>query len=433
MAATHTVENPESTIAERLRLWERKRDHPLPEAERPEALEELLELALDLCDADSGSMMVLDPSGRELRVVVSRGLRVRPEQAPRIKVGERIAGRIAQTGQPLLVRSDDADPQWEPLLTRRREIRTAACVPCRDNGRVNGVLTVNRRWTGDTDLDEADLKRLQTLADYVGPTLGRFLAVSPATGTVESRWIADPGAQARIDRLANLGVVAGGIAHEINNPLQGALGMVEVILQLHEQQTPEERQRDLIALREDLYRLAEIVSSLLSFVRDTDTTAPITTDVLAALEFAARSALAQSATARLTCRRDYASALPAVRIRPAHLRQVLLNLTINAVQAMGDHGELRLGARTTPAGEFVELTVADTGPGIPPEVIDHLFEPGFTTKADGQGTGLGLAVSRRLVREQGGDLEVQSVFGEGATFTVRIPVATDADDPAVFP
>lgn len=407
-------------------------DKPLPEQERPEALEQLLELALDLCDADSGSMMVMDPSGRELRVVVSRGLRLKPGETPRIKVGDRIAGRIAETGRPVLVRSDASDPRWQPFLTRRNEIRAAACVPCRDNGRINGVLTVNQRWRSDVDLDEADLKRLQALADYVGPKLGRVLAVSPATDTVESRWIADPAAQARIDRLANLGVVAGGIAHEINNPLQGALGIAEILLELHDKQTPEEHLRDLTSLRNDLYRLSEIVTTLLSFVRDSDTAAPVTTDIQGAMEFAAASAVAQSATARIRCRRDYAPSLPPVRMRPAQLRQVLLNLTVNAVQAMGEQGELQVGARRTPEGDFVELTVSDTGPGIPPAALAHIFEPGFTTKSDGEGTGLGLAVSRRLVRDQGGDLTVESTPGHGATFTVRVPVATKAEEPPLF-
>ena len=420
-AATRDARN--ALLIEELLGWEQATHDVLPEGQRMEALEHLLKVALDLCGADSGSLMVVDESGRELRVIVSRGLKVKPEQAPRIKMGDRIAGRIAEQGTPVLLRNEGADPKMASLFSRRDEIRTAACVPCRTVGAVTGVLTVNQCWNGKEEMDESDLGRLQVLANYAAPGLDRLTAVSPESGTAETRWIADPRAQARIDRLANLGVVAGGIAHEISNPLQGAIGLVEVILQQHDTQSAEDRRRDLVALREDLYRLADTVSGLLSFVRESKSGPALTMNVADCVESAVRSALTQSATSRIRCERSYEMEVPPVEIHPAHLRQILLNLTINATQAMGKEGELRLGFSPSADGRCVEIVVGDTGPGISPENQERIFEPGFTTKQDANGTGLGLAVSRNLARESGGDLTARSQPGGGATFTVTVPVA----------
>jgi signal transduction histidine kinase len=367
--------------------------------------------------------MVVDHAGRELRVVVSRGLKMTPAETPRIKMGERIAGRVAATGTPLLLRSEGADPQLAALLTRQDEIRTAACVPGRADGVVEAVLTVNQRWNGARtpcvrrgEMDGAALRRLQVLADYTARDLVR--PVPPAVP-----WIADPQSQVRLDRLANLGVVAGGIAHQISNPLQGAIGLAELLLLQHETLSPAQRAGELTALQAELYRLADIVASLLSFVREGATDSRVVADPVECLEFAVRSALAQNPTAEIQCRRSYSPESPPARLSPAHLRQVLLNLVINAMQAMGDRGELHLELTVGGDGQSLLLAIGDTGPGIAPEDLDRIFEPGFTTKPEGHGTGLGLTVSRNLVRENGGDLTVTSRPGDGATFAVTLPVA----------
>jgi len=395
----------------------------IPEDLRVGALEGILEVALDLCAADSGSLMVVDHEGRELRVIVSRGLKMTPAETPRIKLGDRIAGRVAETGTPLLLRSEGGDPQLASLLTRRDEIRTAACVPGQAAGAVEAVLTVNQRWNGAEppsaqrpQMDENALRRLQVLADYIARDLARPVPPAPSL-------VADPQTQVRLDRLANLGLVAGGIAHEINNPLQGALGLAELLLLQHETLSPAQRTSQLTSLETELYRLADIVASLLSFVREGANDPRAVADPIACLEFAVRSALAQNPAADIQCRRSYCPGLPPVRLSPAHLRQVLLNLVINAMQAMGDRGELHLGLTKSPDGPFLLVVVGDTGPGIAPQDLNRIFEPGFTTKPEGHGTGLGLAVSRNLVRENGGDLTVASRPGAGATFTVELPLA----------
>jgi two-component system sensor histidine kinase HydH len=132
---------------------------------------------------------------------------------------------------------------------------------------------------------------------------------------------------------------------------------------------------------------------------------------------------------------ELSDGLPAVRADAEQLRQVLINLVRNAVQAMGGQGTVRVktallseppsALASSPAGEWVEVSVRDSGPGIAPQVLKNLFVPFFTTKD--RGTGLGLAISQRMVEEMGGRIEVVSDLGDGATFTVLLPaVATEA-------
>jgi len=125
---------------------------------------------------------------------------------------------------------------------------------------------------------------------------------------------------------------------------------------------------------------------------------------------------------------DIPEELPEVLCAIGQLRQVFLNLFINAVQAMKEGGLLKVTARPAKDGRAVKITVSDTGVGIPPENIPHLFEPFFTTKPPGEGTGLGLSVIYGIIKKHGGNIEVDSVPGEGTSFTVTLPVATGEEN-----
>jgi len=239
-------------------------------------------------------------------------------------------------------------------------------------------------------------------------------------------------------RLAAMGQLASGIAHEINNPvayvranLASLRGSWKTLADAAERRgLAEQSAAEVEAVPELLSECEDGVDRIVSIVRDVGGFslggghAREHTDVRTLLDAAVRVASPQLRDG-VEVVRSYAD-VPLVSCVPQELMQVFLNLLLNARQAMADGGEIHLAVER--AGDGVRVAVHDTGPGIPPEQQSLIFEPFFTTKPAGQGTGLGLAISRQIVRRHGGSIEVASEAGAGATFTVRLPAA---DAPAV--
>lgn len=225
------------------------------------------------------------------------------------------------------------------------------------------------------------------------------------------------------ERLAAVGELAAGIAHEINNPVGIMSSRIELMLiEAAEHGLPEAVVEDLRVLHRHAMRVTDIASKLLTFARETpadrhavDVNA-VVTDALALVE----KQLDRSGV-RVECR--LTAGLPAVLGHANALQQVILNLVTNAGQALADHGTIRVTTATDSAGR-VSIEVLDDGPGIPPEALAHVFDPFFTTKPTG--TGLGLSVSYGIVRDHGGTLDVRSEVGRGTTFTVVLPQAPPA-------
>jgi two-component system NtrC family sensor kinase len=220
------------------------------------------------------------------------------------------------------------------------------------------------------------------------------------------------------DRLATIGVLAAGIAHELNDPLSRILGFAQLV-QKDSGLSPG-AQRDLSRIVEASLHAREIVQKLLGFghvaparVEYCDVSA-IAAGVLDFLEPRCRSA-------GIEVRRELARKKLMIRAEPTELRQVIVNLAVNALQAMPGGGRLTL--RIEEAEEACILTVEDTGIGMTPEVLDRIFIPFFTTKDEGRGTGLGLPVVHGILTSRGGTITVQSKVGAGSRFTVRLPLS----------
>jgi signal transduction histidine kinase len=218
----------------------------------------------------------------------------------------------------------------------------------------------------------------------------------------------------RSERLAALGTLLAGVAHEVRNPLAG----IRSTVQLWERLPETARSPDsMAAVIQAVDRLNEIVSRLLYFARaDTSERQPVSvndaiTDTLNLLD-------AQAAGQGVVVQRDLAPDLPRVSGSAGALRQVFLNLATNALQAMPQGGTMRCSTRVS--NHKVEVTVADSGPGIPSEDRQHLFEPFFTTRHEG--TGLGLALCREIVTQHEGQIEVESSEGQGVAVRIWLPV-----------
>jgi len=228
----------------------------------------------------------------------------------------------------------------------------------------------------------------------------------------------------RSERLAAAGRLAAGVAHEINNPLTGVLTFAHMLLR----DAPEgsQEKEDLEVIIEATIRCKDIVKGLLSFSRQNE---PQKT--LADLGDVLRKALTltrnQAHLSQVDTREELDPNLPQLVMDPNQIREVAVNMIVNAIDAMPDGGTLTLCTRhvTEDGAQWAEFEVSDTGCGIAPENRDHIFDPFFTTKHEGKGTGLGLAVSYGIVMEHDGQMKVSSELGQGTTVTVRLPIAPE--------
>jgi signal transduction histidine kinase len=242
------------------------------------------------------------------------------------------------------------------------------------------------------------------------------------------------------DRLAVLGQMAAGLAHEVRNPL----GAIKGAAQLLADPVPDARELDsstrefLGIILEEVDRLDRVVGSVLDLARPNPTTLGAT-DVNAVVRRTLQVLSAEPGHDDLEVDVNLDGVLPRATIDPEQLRQVLMNLFRNAAQAMKGRGKVTVTTRvrfgrSTRGGtlvqeeSFLEIVVADNGPGISRKVLDNIFVPFFTTKE--KGTGLGLAISQRIVQGAGGRIDVRSYEGKGSTFAVVLPVAPELATPA---
>jgi PAS domain S-box-containing protein len=227
------------------------------------------------------------------------------------------------------------------------------------------------------------------------------------------------------ERLAAMGQMIGGFAHELNNPLTSILGMAEL---LQEDETTEPVRKQLGMLQQQARRAADIVQNLMYFSRPP---APGRSQINLS-ELLQRTLALQSYSLRknnVTVDFLPEESLPWVSGDPHQLMQVFLNLTLNAEQAIRearDQGTLRI--RLNQEGNSVIATFQDDGPGIAPEILPNIFDPFYTTRRPGRGTGLGLSVCRAILREHGGNIEAATGPGGGAVFTVTLPAVSVASE-----
>ena len=219
------------------------------------------------------------------------------------------------------------------------------------------------------------------------------------------------------ERLSAVGQLVAGVAHELNNPLQGLMGLTELLINA---ETRPETRRDLEHVRHDGERAATIVRNLLAFARRSALERSV-----ADLNEIGRSSIALRAyeltLAGTALRTEYADDLPMVVVNREEIQQVVINLIINAEHALRAHGGAgTITLRTTLDGDVVRLEVSDDGPGVPGDLAGRIFEPFFTTKGVGEGTGLGLSVSLGIAQAHNGSLELLP-SARGACFALTLP------------
>ncbi|MBM3294783.1 MAG: HAMP domain-containing protein [Candidatus Aminicenantes bacterium] len=225
------------------------------------------------------------------------------------------------------------------------------------------------------------------------------------------------------EKLASLGKMAAGVAHEINNPLTSIL--INAHLLLERPGENEEDKETLTLIADETTRCATIVKGLLDFARQTPSKAA-PTNINDIVDRTLQLLEKQAAVRNIRIERNLDRSLPPIEVDENKIQQVFSNLAINACEAMPEGGALVVSSRLSRDGTHIEIVFTDTGAGIPRENIPKLFDPFFTTKSFG--TGLGLAVSYGIVRQRGGTILVRSEVGRGSVFTVRIPLAEPREE-----
>lgn len=220
------------------------------------------------------------------------------------------------------------------------------------------------------------------------------------------------------EKMAELGKISAGVVHELNAPLSVIVSAAQMIMR--EDGVPENVQEMIARISSEAQRLSHLTKGLLSFSSHDDTVREV--DLNHSVDFILNFLTYEAARRGVIILKQYDYSLPVIRLDQNVLKQILLNIIMNALQAM-EKGGGKLIVETTAAGEdHVAVIIADNGLGIQPEAIERIFDRYFTTKKPGEGTGLGLFVTKNLVESVGGTIKVTSRIGGGTTFAVTLPL-----------
>jgi signal transduction histidine kinase len=220
-------------------------------------------------------------------------------------------------------------------------------------------------------------------------------------------------------KLASLGTLTSGVAHELNNPLNNLSTSVQILLEELEEDDLEHKQELLQETERQVERARDIVKALLEFSREASF--KVASVSFSHLVDSTLKLIKGDLPPNITVKVDVPEDIQ-VQADARRIEQALLNLFLNGIQAMENGGELTISGRKSKEDGMFYLEVRDTGDGIPPEDLSKIFDPFFTTKGVGKGTGLGLSVTHGIIEQHGGRITVKSEPGEGTVFTVNLPL-----------
>jgi signal transduction histidine kinase len=398
-------------------------------------LNRVAQRARDLVEARGAELGLLNEAEQAIEIVVSdtpwenvRGLKI-PLMAG-------VAGQLAAFGEPIVVQDYQ---RWPGRLfpERATPYRAVAGVPLKFKGQVIGTLTVL-----DDRPEKSFMAKDVQLLELLAPQAAISIRNARLYQELESRIQAQRLAEARLirsARLAAVGEMAAGVAHELNNPLTTVTGFVELAIDGLPVESP--LRADLELVLQEAHRARGVVRRLLDFsrpVEDQRTRSDVNeliNQVLPLFHHLAR-------TSGINLITQLSSDLPWISIDSNQIKQVLINLIHNGIQAMPHGGDLTifstLEQRQVPdrpmrsaqddthlSNDWVCVRITDTGVGITQEILERIFEPFFSTRPAGQGTGLGLSVSYGIVASHGGWIEVESQPGQGSSFHIFLPVPNE--------
>jgi len=393
-----------------------------------------------LMDVAAASVVLRDDNNQEVWFAAASGEGSEAVIGIRMALGQGLAGWVAEKGEAVIVPDVYADQRFFANVDKQSGFTTKSilCVPLQTKGYTIGALEVMNKKYGT--FNEEDLSRLQALAIPAATAIENAQLYDKQIRTIKR--LAETQSQLiQSAKLAAVGELAAGIAHEINNPLTSIIGLTSLLLEsLPPVTSKTETYEDLQMVNDEARRARDIVHSLLNFARaDTPKRQPIDFNQL--IEEAIFLVYTTKVSQKISLNKSL-NPLPEMYLDVNQIKQVIVNLLNNAIQTILE-SEKRPATLTitthlessdtigkdgngkqSPSGQIVICTISDTGMGIKPEHLDKIFDPFFTTKEVGQGTGLGLSISYGIVEQHGGNISVESISNQGSTFTITLPVIT---------
>ena len=404
---------------------------------RADMLPVIVSFARSLLSADGVALALRRPSGDGAVITLAQGAWA-TATGTRLSPDEGVVGHVMATGQPYL--SDDVhnDPHLVPG-DMGNDVHAVASVPLIAGQEILGALAVGRRANGHSPaapaLTDGDLRLLMTVGDIAAIALYRAGVLETLEQRVADRTRELAEANERLKELDRLkSKFVSNVSHELRTPVAN----LNLYLNLLERGRPDKRDHYLTVLKEQTARLSTLIEDILDLARlerDKTTTvfAPVDLNALVEGVIVAHQPQAEGADLALTC--QPAPGLPSVHGDRNRLTQVVTNLVANALNYTLA-GAVQVSTRMDEARQMACLEVRDTGIGIEPEDVPHLFDRFYRGKrvsqSDIPGTGLGLAIVKEIVDLDGGEIAVASRVGEGSTFTVWLPVE-QSDAPASQP
>ena len=398
-------------------------------------LEETLTLITDqttrLMEVAAASVLLRDGSGKEIWFAAASGEGAEATIGVRIPYGQGIGGWVVSHGEPVIVSDVQADKRFFADVDKLSGFTTKSvlCVPLITKGSTIGALEVMNKRHGTFNHD--DLVLLQALAAPAATAIENAQLYEKQRQTIES--LAETQYQlVQSAKLAAVGELAAGVAHEINNPLTSIIGLTGVLQDTLPTLLPDQGEinEDLQMIYAEARRARDIVRNLLNFAR-AEPPKLLPVDFNQLIEEAIFLIYTQNISKKIKLRKTL-SHLPEILLDTNQIKQVLVNLLNNAIQAMLDYERPAILTVTTKyqslnnsqsnKNAVVICTISDTGPGINPQHLDKIFDPFFTTKEVGKGTGLGLSISYKIIEKHGGTIDVNSDAAQGTTFIVTLPV-----------
>jgi signal transduction histidine kinase len=389
----------------------------------------IIKAATEVTSTEAASIILLHETSGDLQFIASTNADPAELRTLPVPLDNSIAGWIVRHNQSLVVDDTSNDSRYYAQVSQMTDfdVRSILGAPLRVNGKTIGALEVLNKC-GDSVFTRQDIETLEILASHAAIAIGNARLYRD----LEDQMRALKVAQARLvqsEKLAAVGELVAGVAHELNNPLTSIIGFAHLLQQAD---LDDQSQADLERISVQAQRAAGIVAGLLDFARQRppkQKPIQINAIILGALELLAY----ELRTNNIEHSTNLFPDLPLIMADPYQLQQVFVNLTNNACQAMNNAnggGHLTItsefgpstfidqGARTEPV---IRVIIQDDGPGIRPDTQSFIFDPFFTTRPEREGMGLGLSICHGIVSEHGGHIWAESEPGRGAIFFVELP------------
>ncbi len=376
------------------------------DASSPEdLLENSLKITLDIFNAKRGSIFLYDDQTKELSLSCSVGMRLADDKRMVKRLGEGVVGLVAKGMKPVRVDDITKDSRFKEYSSQKvYKSQSFICAPLIFKDKLIGVINITERDAGllflEGDLEVLDFISSQIALNYTCVLLNQNLKTQAIVH----------------ERLASIGKLAGGIAHEFNNPLDGVIRYTNLSIDHLGEENPVVKEY-LLEIRQGLKRMANIVKSLLACARNT---VPVTqkADINLSVEQSIKDMQSLLTRKNITVNKNlYAGQILIVDIG---VERIISNLLSNAIDAVDNKG--RIDINTQVDQNTVIIQVSDNGKGIATKDIKNIFEPFYTTKAIEQGCGLGLTIVSEIVKNYRGKILVDSDLKRGTLFTVILPL-----------